>query len=1240
MQAQTIIVPEEITIEDGLSQGYITFMHQDIEGFLWIGTKNGLNRYDGRQFEVFTHDPDDPYSIANDWIYYILEEGDFLLIGTRSPQLNIYHKKTKKFYKLPIKLEGIEDFDVIGHIFKNSTGQFFITTHYSPQLLSVRFPENFWTSFPKQDSLLKQVETKLVEKEAGYASTIDGDNIVITEQEAFKKLDTRTLERTNLKSNLPYDQLLTFRVILPNVGIGSVNELQPYPRQLYQLEKGGGWEKMNSTLRFDWISYFDSLSNLVWLQNAQKDQLLAFDKEALKSTEQFTDEDAYYVINDNDASVISYYKDRSGTLWMGTSGLGLKKLSPRKLAIKTYLQDESIQGRIFSAGEAELFYRNVFGEVFYQSGEEGNLAAMKQLIASVNPQNIYWLNEEENAGWLCMVKPTSDANYKDFILYQKQNGDLIKKADFPIQCDWVIGELSLTRGVDQKLYALHSNNLIQFDSTIQQHIVHRIDVLQKKNPIIFYLAQTANGNIWIGTSQGLIQAQPNAKGFDFQLVNGLRNQVCASLLVDPNDANILWIGTKGGGLHRLDTRNMQFEYVNTKNGLPNDVIYAVLNDEQGNLWLSSNKGIINYHPKTGMIRNFTANDGLQSDEFNTYSFGKSPTGELFFGGIKGLNVFHPDDLKDNPVVPNVQLTSLEVNNQLISALDSSSILTEEIEYTESITLAYTQNNFTLSFAALEFTAPFKNSFNYYLEGAEPEWIHTTTDNEATYLNLNPGKYTFKLKAANGDGVWNETIKSLNITVLPPWYRSKLAYLIYMLLAGFGIWLFLRFQKKRLELSHAVELEQQKSERLKELDEAKSRIYTNITHEFRTPLTVISGLIDQVDDQHDFKTPIQRNSSQLLNLVNQMLDLRKLETGNLTVHYVQADIIRYLRYLTSSFQSYAESKQIGLHFLTEKAQFVMDFDQEKIARIFYNLLSNAIKFTNEGGNIYIRTAIQPTQFQLEIKDTGRGIPEKELPYIFEQFYQVDNSSTRRGEGTGIGLTLVKELVNILKGTIQVESRIGEGTTFRMTLPITNNARLEHDVPSDQSDNGKMVVTTPISTEPSNIESTAADLSKPTVLLVEDNADVLHYLISCLKDQYEIEIAMNGAEGIQKAIENTPDIIVSDVMMPEKNGFELCETLKADVRSSHIPIILLTAKVDLNARLEGLGKGANAYLSKPFHQEELLLILQNQLQIRQQLQARFGQVITNGQVTTDNATELDVAIEDAFLKNIRSLVEMDL
>ena len=747
------------------------------------------------------------------------------------------------------------------------------------------------------------------------------------------------------------------------------------------------------------------------------------------------------------------------------------------------------------------------------------------------------------------------------------------------------------------------------------------------------------------------------------------------LLVDPGDPLILWVGTKGSGLHRLDTRTKTFTYLNTQNGLPNDVIYGMLNDDEGNLWMSSNKGIIQYDPSNGKIRNFTKADGMQSDEFNTWAYFKSPTGEMLFGGINGLNVFHPNDLKENPVVPKVWITGLIVNNEKINVKDSTGVLQLAIEYTSEITLPFSKNSIALEFAALEFSTPLKNRFRYFLEGAEEPWVHEDIDNKAQYLNLSPGSYTFKVKAANGDGVWNEQPTELKITILSPWYRSGWAYFVYALLMGIGIWQFQKFRENRLRLKLQVAQEQKEAARLKELDEFKSRLYTNITHEFRTPLTIISGMTEQIR-----KAPsqwlekgtdmIKQNTQSLLNLVNQILELRKLDAKELRVNMVHGDIVQYLRYLTETYQSYAKGKNLELHFLSAQPSIMMDYDSDKILRIISNLLSNAIKYTPAGGNIYFhidkKTENENLMLQLRVEDTGIGIPESELPFVFDRFYQVTDSMIRKGElarpngggpdrlrgsgGTGIGLALTQELVKLLKGKISVTSHVGvglpgekTGTTFLVQLPITKESEIqvgdtqtppfpkEEHLPTDHT--RPLTLTNDSAFTSSEIESeTIKNSSLPTLLIIEDNPDVTQYLIACLQESYQLLTTQNGQEGIDRAIEQVPDLIISDVMMPVKNGYEVCATLKEDERTSHIPIILLTAKADLDSKISGLKKGADAYLTKPFESKELLAQLENLWLLRKKLQERYSQLPS----TTFDSAGIGTPLEDQFIQKIKNII----
>ncbi|MCB9280643.1 MAG: response regulator [Lewinellaceae bacterium] len=504
--------------------------------------------------------------------------------------------------------------------------------------------------------------------------------------------------------------------------------------------------------------------------------------------------------------------------------------------------------------------------------------------------------------------------------------------------------------------------------------------------------------------------------------------------------------------------------------------------------------------------------------------------------------------------------------------------------------------------------------------------------QVSFTNLPYGNYVLRVRGSNGDGFWNEIPTELKITITPPWYWSWPTKILYGLILGAVLYGIYRFQLKR-RLAEAENL------RLRELDDVKTRLYTNITHEFRTPLTVILGMVKNIrtDTQRWLEEGlhmIHRNGQNLLRLVNQMLDLSKLESGAMPVHLIQGDIIAYLKYLTESFHSFAESREVSLHFISDHEELVMDYDPDKTLNIVSNLLSNALKFTPAGGSVYLQIGKQEnSDLPIQVRDTGAGIPEEKLPYIFDRFYQADDSATRQGEGTGIGLALTRELVKLLDGRIEVKSRVGQGSVFMVWLPVRHEAPLSGEMPEVEVN----LSDTPAGVgQKMDLVHTGQDEDRPLALIVEDNEDVVRYLSGCLEGHYRLAVARDGQEGFEKAEELVPDIVVSDVMMPRKDGFELCDTLKHNRLTSHIPVVLLTAKADAASRISGLRRGADAYLAKPFDEEELLVILEKQLELRKTLQARYSSIEFAAKKDWKPA-EPATLLEDEFILRIRSIIE---
>ncbi len=705
--------------------------------------------------------------------------------------------------------------------------------------------------------------------------------------------------------------------------------------------------------------------------------------------------------------------------------------------------------------------------------------------------------------------------------------------------------------------------------------------------------------------------------------------------------NKIWIATNIG-LTIIDTEQKKQTFISEASGLPTKNVMNITPDRNGNVWYATGTKFCKYDGSS--FDCYNANEAIGG--FVHTSSALTKDGKVVFGGSNGLQVFDPEKITKDTIHPKIYLTNFRVFNKERN-------LGQANELVKEISLPFNENVFSLEFSALHFIQPKRIQYKHKLEGFEKEWVETGSDERtATYTNLSPGTYHFKVLAANANGYWTSEAEGLNIklTILPPWYRTWWAYLCYTLAFGGLLYAFRRYELRR-HLAHA------EARHFKELDTLKNRLFTNITHEFRTPLTVILGMAEQVklevekleignsgnemnsgvisqflNFSNSSISLIKRNGQQLLHLVNQLLDLARLESGSMPLHYIHGNIVAFVKYLVESFHSFADSKDIRLHFLGELVELDMDYDPEKLQNIVVNLLSNAIKFTPAGGDIYFSLKKpNDSQLELDIRDTGIGIPPEDLPHIFDRFYQVDDSSTRLAEGTGIGLSVCKELVQLMGGSIHAESEMGLGSRFYILLPIAHQYAGKETIQTMMPD---QLVDTFL---PDKIQMTPLLINndtakRPLLLIIEDNADVISYLISLLSNQYEILSANNGLTGIEMAFEQIPDLIVSDVMMPGKDGFQVCETLKLDERTSHIPIILLTAKSNQSAKMEGLAQGADAYLSKPFYKEELLVRIEKLIANRKLLQQKYGKA---------NFTKITKIIaptgDELFLQKLVNMVE---
>jgi signal transduction histidine kinase/DNA-binding response OmpR family regulator/ligand-binding sensor domain-containing protein len=1257
---------EWLTTSNGLSQGYIYDILQDKDGFLWFSTKAGLNRYDGYTFKVFTHDTYNDNTISSNAVNGLFEDSKGRLwIGTEDNGLNVYDKTKGIFRHIvhePNNPNSLSGNRISGNIIELNDGRFLVYASLK-SFNVITLPHDF---------IEKNTPPAIVHLAAPHT-----DAYVSTCKDAKGRIWISNREK--LYQFLPDKMALEWRKdsvrVDGNYAPDAEGSIWTNGDRFNLLEFNDSitdYPLFTESVTKDQGSFFykDEEKQRIWVGMLNINQLLVYDTKKWKKGSPLNP-DANLLFKDTTANPTKFLKDNAGNIWMGTSGYGIRKytfesehfnylakgLSVRK--IQGYHQDElfitgwGVKKRITTDG-ASLPYipdrlKNAIHDFFISKSGDFWELYMKDsgkgfVVTAIEQYNPV-------TGLKKMFSTTLNIDYGLLEpIIEDREGNI-----------WFCG-------INGQVYVINPATGMVHDFSINTDA----SLPMLPNAFISALYQDKKGIFWIGTEEGFAKmeydhtkrTQPKLTWYRSKSSdkNSLNFNHVSCFLDDPGNDQFLWISTKGGGLNVLDKTTGKFTHITTQDGLCNNVVYGILADGEGNIWGSTNNGIFCLLNKRKdehgrwLIRHFTKASGLQDDEFNTGAYAKLANGDLAFGGVKGLNVFNPGTVLQNGFTPNVFITNILAGNEVVLPNDKTGILMQAIEHAPSITLNHVQDILTLEFSSLDLTAPAQNKYRYQLVGIDKDWVESGTRRTATYLHLPPGSFVFKVQGTNSQGMWSPKLAELKIIITPPWWRTWWAYTLYSLLLGFGARSYFKFRINKAKLQSQLHYEQQEAKRVKELDTVKTQLYANITHEFRTPLTVILGMANQVKNDpgkylDNGLDMIVRNGENLLYLVNEMLDLSKLESGKMTLNLIPGDIISFLRYIVESFQSLAAGQKKQFHFLSDTDELLLVFDAEKIRQIITNLFSNALKFTPELGNVYVSISQEAadkndrTILVLKVKDTGIGIPENQLEHIFDRFYQLDNSHTRKAEGTGIGLALTKELVKLMNGSIVVKSPpIGatKGTEFIIHIPLTKASvedELTNAVPAYKEKNKEVKSEGRPATQ--YTEGASSDSSHPLVLLVEDNADVVAYIASCLPD-YKLAVGKDGREGIEIATEIIPDLIITDVMMPFIDGFELCRMLRHDARTSHIPIIMLTAKADLQSKLEGLDKGADVYLEKPFHKEELLLRIRKLLELRKNLQQYYSRQMgiiepTDTKVKLGAETVIEEKAEHEFVKKIREIVE---
>jgi len=1227
---------EQFSLEHGLSNRDVNHFAKDKQGFVWVATYNGLSRFDGYSFLNFDSRPQNSYKIRFNKIEYLYVD--------RNGNLILYSDTGKSgVFDMLNPLTG----DLTTLHFEACRGKL-ITLYTAPDgmLYFLILDGNHHVLYHYDDErqeLVKEfvVEASLVVENypAGVFKSAKGHFwVAVLTEGGLKVVQTdgsgRTLNTYAIDGDfsIPAGDSTKFRLaetadgqIWLATGTTGVYILEPSKESKFKLHRRlqGG----------DYMLEADAKGNYLVYQNRPTEP----SKGCFLITADGRLVDYSFVLEHQ--SIIDPVYSEDFTQWLMAGSLnGFNKYQLQPPYFETFLAKElgNEPFGISTRGMAKLgpdkLYISTESEGLYELDvRTGKLSKPGNRLPQLEPLNSHkytrtLLAEGDSTLWMAVMYGV--------VKYQPKTN----RCDFyPVPGNEIWG---LAFGKDRYLWALpYKGMLVRMDphtGACSQYLNN-----DGSNPLegtfATYLLTGKDGTLWVGTSfLGLINIDTETGEVRRFTANpgdpaGFKSNHITCIYEDGD--GLLWVGTLESGLHHFDPVKGKVTAVYTReDGLGHQSVASILPDQQGNLWVSTFNGLSFFDVKKKTFNNYTMADGLSYNEFNRHSsFYDKENKRFYFGGMNGVNAFYENDLR--PAENHAPLLISEVSYQ--NASDSTVKIFTGIGDGSTLSLPPGNGSIYIRLALASYGSSPKNLFSYNIEELNDQWIPLGTDTELRLNQLPAGSYTLHLRGADNRGNWSSKEITLQIVVLEYWYKRWWAWLLYFgLIAMSGFYYYRSQLKKRIA--------EKEAHRLQELDTFKSRLFTNISHEFRTPLTVILGTVGQlqnaqINENETAYNLIRRNGEGLLRLVNQILDLSKMEGNTLNMQYQQSDVLPYLRYTTESMHSLANVQGVALTVKMPEGELVMDYDPDRLLQIVYNLVSNAVKFTLEGGKVRLQVEVSPQQSELiiAVADTGVGIPPSDLHCIFDRFYQAENLEKAQTGGTGIGLALTKELVQIMGGTIAVESAPGNGATFTVVLPITRNAPVVEGQSWLFSEN--------VPTEKAKVQGKPARQRKdlPLVLVIEDSPDVAAYIVACLHERYRLEVAYNGDKGLEMALDMVPDLIVSDVMLPGKDGFELCDLLKKDVRTSHIPLVLLTARADQESRLSGLRRGADVYLAKPFFQEELILVLQNLLKLRQQIQEKFSVVILN--VSVDPADPLetsDFEMEHQFVQQVRAAVEANI
>lgn len=1228
-----------ISINDGLSQSTVFSIAQDKLGNMWFATYDGVNKYDGYTFTVYQHDENDPNSIANDISRIVMTDSKGRVwIGTRDG-LSYYDEEKDKFQNFFLEKNG-------KHLQVNGI------VELSPEQLLISTLEGLTTFDIPASRFVDDIFGTAMHKMVASALYRHDDQIYIG-----------TPSDGLYCYSIPKNTLEKLAYIPGSKQIQSI--LQQSPTRIWVATEGAGLLLLNPKTK-EVKAYHHSSSNPKSI-SSNYIRSLALDSQNRLWIGTFNDLNIYHEGSDSfvsyssspvengslsQRSVRSIFMDSQGGMWLGTYFGGLNYYHPirnrfkniQRIPYKNSLSDNVVSCITEDKDKNLWIGTNDGGLNLYNTKTQQFTHYILQEdereigIGSNNIKAVY-VDEQKSlvyigthAGGLTVLHRNSGKMES----FNQLNSQLVNENVYAILPD---------KGGNLLLGTLSA--LVSFNP--EKKSFTTIDKEKDGTPFtsqrITILFRDSHKRLWVGGEEGISVFQQ--EGIEIEKVPILPESSVTKTFTNCiyEAANgIIWVGTREG-FYCFNEKEKKIKRYTTANGLPNNVVYGILEDTFGRLWVSTNRGISCFNPETERFRNFTESDGLQSNQFNTSSFCRTSSGQMYFGGINGITTFRPELLLDNPYTPPVVITKLQLFNKIVRPDDETGILTKNINETESITLKSWQTAFTIEFVVSNYISGQHNTFAYKLEGYDKEWYYLTDKRTVSYSNLPQGTYHFLVKAANSDGKWNTVPTMLEIIVLPIWYKTWWAIMIFLAtFIGFITFVF-RFFWMRKSMEAELELERRDKEHQEEINQMKMRFFINISHELRTPLTLILAplqeIINKISDRwtRNQLEYIQRNANRLLHLVNQLMDYRRAELGVFELKVKKENAHQLIQDNFLFYDKLARHKKITYTLHSELEEKEELFDPNYLELIVNNLLSNAFKYTESGQSITVTLKEENNWLVLQVSDTGIGIPINKQGKIFERFYQIESEHV----GSGIGLSLVQRLVELHHGRIELDSEEGKGSTFSVYLPqdiniyksselASNDAKNEEDqVYSTNSKEMYFIDTEKVENE--TIET--GDKKRGTILIVEDNNEIRHYLSSGLAELFNTLEAGNGEEALEKLKENEVDIIVTDVMMPVMDGIKLCKNVKQNIRTCHIPVIILSAKSETKDQMEGLQMGADDYIPKPFSLAILTTKIQNMMRTRRRMLERYSKSL---EVEPEKITFN--AMDEALLKRAVAIVEKNM